>query len=177
VVERGGGVQCAPAVLRCLIRIDSDGEMLCDIRAVPCRRCANKRRKLVEPIVVDHPHILADAWTRRAGASRTDATGAHRAPQRVPPVCQSARRVASVTISAQESPDETTCKCPQVASRPGFGPHHSQAMNDGRVVTSKPRRNMRVCSDYLAPGKPTRGLEPRTPALRDIVGMRGRAHG
>jgi hypothetical protein len=36
---------------------------------------------------------------------------------------------------------------------------------------------MHVYSDFSAPSKPTRGLEPRTPSLRVIVPVAARAHG
>ena len=99
--------------------------------------------------------------TRQRGS-----TGRHGEPLRVPPVCQSARRVASVTISALDRSGETSCKCLLVASRTGTGPHHWHAMNDCAIVASRPRQNIGICSDFLAPSKPTRGLEPRTPSLR-----------
>jgi hypothetical protein len=52
---------------------------------------------------------------------------------------------------------------------PGVGPHHSHALNDCAVVTRHRSRTYAISRDFLASGKPTRGLEPRTPSLRVIA--------
>jgi hypothetical protein len=84
-------------------------------------------------------------------------------------VCHSARRVAPTTISTLGRPNETTCKCRLVALKSGFGPHQSHTLNHCAAVARQPLRTLAVYSDFLAPSKPTRGLEPRTPSLRAVI--------
>jgi hypothetical protein len=45
------------------------------------------------------------------------------------------------------------------------------------LVASPPRQNMPISSDFLAPSKPTRGLEPRNPIITSTEGYAHRAYG